>query len=367
VKKLIQILLLSVVASLLLSTLACSKKDESHTVRATAPQKPAAPNSSMPALDSHNTRGSTGISNDDTANSNKPKLNRHKDFLKFSVSEASKIRKDLEAKFDSQADSELKERSVSLAESIEDVRISVMRDTGIAEISVTLKDNKSKNLQRFDLSGSLDTDSKAQLRANLSTLRNQVRGELQCLDQKVSNCQISVLTFKKMGKEKAVAQVLIRKTAGTLDYEPSKQYQISDAKDVAQLFQDTIDFKFEGAAIRSMVNTIEVIKGRSIIDVLMVTHDNQVLGFHGPLLLPDPSATITNVKMEKSVDEMLLSNYGDVGSFKRNLQDSIQDVRLIEIVANERFSVLYTFNDGNNSETINFYLYRQPVSTKSLK
>ena len=350
----------------MITLLACSKKDDSHTVRTAAAPKPAG-NSSVPTLDLHNTMGTLAIS-DRTVNSNetnkKPK--RHKDFLKFAVSEASKFRKQLETKFDAQPDSDLKERSIQLAESIEDVRISVMRDSGIADVSVTLK-NKGK-LQRFDLSGKMDLDAKAELRANLATLRNQVHGELRCLDKVLSNCQVSLLTFRKLGQSKASAQILIRKTAGTLDYTPaSHQLQISEAKEIAQTFQDAVDLKFDGEAVRSMVNTFEVIKGRSIIDALIITHTNQVLGFHGPLVLADPAATITNVKMEKTIDEMLLANFGDLGTFKHDLQNAIEDVRIIEIVANERFSVLYTFTDGSGSENLKFDLYRQPVATKSLQ
>lgn len=350
---------------------ACAKKDDSGSSKRNAgPAAADKPAPTIPPL-----RGpikNNRESEDKTIATDKNKTKRPKKDLSkdFSTSEAMRIRQQLEQKFDGIQDEKQKERNIKLAESITDVRLHVYDDSGIADVVIEMKDQKGK-AQRLDLAGKMTEKNQAQLAASLSTLRHQYHANLQCMDQKSTECRVSILTLhSKIKNEKSEAKILVRHSNADIDFEaPHQSLRNGSAKKLTEMLQNEMDLKRDrtDSFRTTLIDSFEVIRGRSYVSIMMIGRNNEVLAFRAPMLLVDSRTNFTNVKMEREVDETVLTLFGNLGEFKYSLQNDLQDVRLVELVGNERFGLLLRFGDDEDSEELSLNLYRQRIATQLLK
>ncbi len=223
-----------------------------------------------------------------------------------------------------QSDDKKKLRNVKLAHSIREARMTQDVSTGQMKIRLQLEDGgKSKTVE---LSGKRTTLGTVEMESDVKS----VKATLTCMDQAAnlqSECETSVAEISSKG---AVAQIIFRHTALALNaIFPNQSCLSAECEELYNFFRYTERKISDKNTLKSAVmDSSEVILGRSAFAVTVVSNDEQVMKMAAPLANPMLWPTLnTPVDRTLTTEDWIDPDTREIR--KNRMNESLNDVRLI--------------------------------------
>lgn len=197
----------------------------------------------------------------------------------------------------------------------------------------TKEGGKSKiRTQSYELEGQFDKHGVAHLKSEQFT-----NGEatLVCLDTDNDTCYSAMIRIeaKNSTGNKAVARVISRKTSADLDVTlvaRANTSQNSNEERMRQTLMNTVYKNTSQDYVRQvLIESFEVIGGRTGAKMTMITNQDQAIVGAGPLISPIDGGITTNVTLDRQISMRELKFYRRGQNFKTDLHQAIQTFRLV--------------------------------------
>jgi hypothetical protein len=208
-----------------------------------------------------------------------------------------------------------------------------------------------KKSNRLELiSGTKGKDGKFHVQANQ-------KATLICMDAnrpKMLACQTKVA---RVFLNNAYVQIILRTaTVHTQAEFPKRTCYTPECEDAYGIFKYTMDGTQNASALKSAVmDTAEIIQGKSTFNILLVTNDGEALKFAGPLSNPEfYPTTNTPVDTELSSDERVDASTKTI--LKSNIAKTFRDVRLRRNDGNGTLLIDVLMKVLENGERDNFQM-----------
>jgi hypothetical protein len=222
------------------------------------------------------------------------------------------------------------------AASVKSAKLTVDSLSGEAIIVLKLEENKI--LKTYVLAGDMTTGSANILGvvnagAGAVTSGSQaLQGTIKCLDLD-GMCENSYLRIKVGGQgvSSAIINVIFRQSAADLYFHlPGEYTDSSEYSDIREMIVNSIKrINSDNRISKIVMNSFEVVNGRSGVDVYIQSRNKELLGFSGPLLAPE-AGTAVNVGLSRIGNEAndtldLLA----LNQWNLNYQNTIAEARMI--------------------------------------
>lgn len=225
-------------------------------------------------------------------------------------------------------DKAVQKRNLLAAESIESIETKIDSKTG--DVIVTLNRTVGKTLKKEMLGGTIN-------RAGITRLGSEnqnLRGKFVCMDEDQAFCQTAVLDIEfGKGADKAIVKAVLRKTAADFFWtRPTLETASADFKNLFDLFDNSERRTDVDNSLKTiLVESTEIINGRSHARVTFVTEGGQVMSMSAPLLLPRGSTGLTNVRMERNIRFESLIDIMLIQDVKTGMQQALQNAQLVKV------------------------------------
>jgi hypothetical protein len=258
------------------------------------------------------------------------------------------LRDYLLSKLNSVQDQNIKKRNQAEAEKIQQVRTNIDRETG--DVLVTVKRQNNGKVQTIMLGGSLNVAGIAQL----APANNQaIRGTLLCLDRSEQTCFTARIRLE-IGEpgNRGIVNIISRRTLANFDYKyPATMGNNREFRRLVDLFDNTERKNGNTHSLRTiLVDSFEVMNGRSAIKFSLISHQDEVIVASGPLLAPEDGGILTNVDMERELYLEDLVDLQNNRNFKTSMHKSLNDVRMISNDGQKRFTLSMTVRPDENGD-----------------
>ena len=233
--------------------------------------------------------------------------------------------------------------NIVAAEMIENVETKISATADII-LDLTLKENDKAVV--YSLAGILNGDLNANLKATAAGGKKKMTAKLTCLDVDQSMCFVSLIKLDIVNEDKTSTQVsiVVRKTYTNYYWEkPATTSNLTkSALDLVSLLEDSELRKAGKAKIISMVmDSFEVVNGRSAMSAAIVADNNEVIALSGALLLSEgPTRNTSNVLLKQEIRERQISGILNPGKIRKNLSAGIRSAKLVSIEAGTRYSIV---------------------------
>lgn len=269
-------------------------------------------------------------------------------------------------KMDSVQDQANKQRNQSASERVQSARLNIDSSTG--DVLVTVKmDGVSRDIH---LAGSLNEYGTARLVPTGSS--GPVKGgTIMCLDRSADTCFATHarLVVGEPGR-RGFINILFRKTSANFDFKlPAKAASTREFARILEMFSNTERRTGLPNSLREiLVESFEVIKGRSGIKVSMITYENEVIVASGPLLAAEDGGTLTNVLMSREPFFQDLVDLENRRAFKTSIHNSIPEIRMVTNDGQKEITLALLMNpDANNQrDSLNVTIVRQHRAIRSM-
>lgn len=269
-------------------------------------------------------------------------------------------------KLNSVQDAGIRERNQAEANKITMARTNIDRTTGDVLISIQRVENgRTQNLR---LAGTLTAEGIAQLSPISSAVA--VKGSLICLDQDSRTCYTTRvrLEFGRPG-HRGVVNIINRRTLANFDFHlPAEISRNLEFRKFLSLFMNTERRNGSYNSLREiMVDSFEVMNGRSGIKFSLISYENELIVAEGPLLAPANGGIATNIIMRRDPYLDDLVDLETRRGFKSNIHNSLSDVRLITNDGTRKFTLFMNvrpdeFNDQGSLSITFVRLHRGIMS-----
>ena len=259
-----------------------------------------------------------------------------------------------------------KARNVKVAESIRAVNVRLDRRTGDAAVNVIMHvGSKNENIL---LAGALDARGTTKLVATNSKMA--ISGHLVCMDQNEKTCFTAYvrLSINEAGK-KAIVGVISRKTNANYDFKMPKTMSGNGSfEKLVKMFDNTSrGIKGSNSVKTVIVESFEVINGRSGLRVTVLSQEGEMISASGPLLGANDGDFLTNVRMNLS--NLPLEDFAELknprASYKTGIQKSLSQVRMIGNDGKREVALRYSFDNGRGEDSFNVVFKRTRNEIKS--
>ncbi len=257
------------------------------------------------------------------------------------------LRDYLTQKMKSVENADVRRRNQTAAENVRGVRTRIDRETGDVLVSVVRE--VRGQIQTSLLGGILNAAGVTPLKAQGDS---NVKGSLVCLDLNVRTCYVAAIRLE-IGHSggKSVVRVISRKTNANFDFRLPRQY-VQGAREfnrLVEMFANTEQKNGQRNSLRRvLVETFEVINGRSGVKMSLVSNENEVIVGSGPLLGSTGGGVVTNVEFGRDQHLDDLVDYENGRNFKAGIHDSIQDFRMIGNNGKKEIAILFTVRPGSD-------------------
>ena len=251
----------------------------------------------------------------------------------YTTASADYLHAHLKERMNSISDAGQRRRNKEAAESIRGVRVGMNgTNADSSEVSVAVAIEKSGKTEILKLGGILRSKGPVQLFVTGSEgNRNNVKGTFVCLDENPDTCFVSLITLHMgRGSNSSVVKMISRKTNANFTLTLPEQRGNNPAFNrLVSLFLNTTQRIRTGNSLRTiLLETAEVINGRSSMKLSMISRENQVIVGSGPLLASKGGQT-TNVLLKRDTHLLDLIDLQNGQEFKLNIHESINEMRLI--------------------------------------
>jgi hypothetical protein len=241
---------------------------------------------------------------------------------------------------------------------LESVKVDIDTSSNTIRIQVH-HDNRITYLQGF-----LDLNRTATILPNVQT---QMGATFICLDQIEIYCFNFYIELQDSKRNQAVVGILGQKANADFRIHGSNEENFSLNDDprilrsspIHQYFFNTASLRKISTAFRSIVvETLEILNGKSHLQVALVAHDGQVIYLQSPLFHPH---YLKNPHSQETLDILLSLNYelddlkafeSKVGSFKTDLAHSLESVTLLRYESDKKVTLSFS---TKNSSQLNHY------------
>ncbi len=285
----------------------------------------------------------------DGLNKNKPHFDlesaANENFLAYTAGADDYLRGYLQQKLASVEDESVRERNKSEARKIKNVRMVIDSETG--DVAVTIVRRLDGQNKSSLLGGAFDSHGIVRLS---SQENHSIRGILMCLDRTDKTCYSARIRLE-IGQpgSRAIVHLIYRRTSANFDYHlPTAVSNNSEFVRLVDLFYNAEDHNGRSNSLRSaLIDTFEVINGRSGLRVSLTSNENELITASGPLV--NASQGSVSLDRERNFDDLVDLKEGH--SFKRRMHDTISNVIL-------------TGNDASREITLSFAVRPEALSGK---
>lgn len=231
---------------------------------------------------------------------------------------------------------ETKQKNLAAAAAVQSAKITT--DTLSGDAIVTLKIQEGRDVKTYVVAGSLNEDRYA---SSLGTVRGSaserttgslpLSGTLKCLDLDGGCENIFVRLAYGVQSSSSIINVIFRNSSGDLHFDlPGERSGNPEYERIRAFLNNSRNRELTRERIHSItMRSWEVVNGRSGVALLVKGHNNELLGFAGPLLAPE-AGTGVNIGMSrlaKDRDDSL--DLIDISRVQLNYANSIGDVRMV--------------------------------------
>ncbi|MBX2995395.1 MAG: hypothetical protein KF681_11245 [Bdellovibrionaceae bacterium] len=247
----------------------------------------------------------------------------------------------LTQKMNSVRDDSVRSRNQAAANSVRGVRTRIDRETG--DVLVSVVRDKGGRTETVVLGGTLSAEGTTAL---IAQNNSGVKGSLVCLDRNVRTCFVASIRLE-IGRpgSKAVVRVISRKTNANFDWRFPRSFNQANREfnRLVEMFANTERKNGQRNSLRRvLVETFEIINGRSGVKMSLVSNENEVIVGSGPLLGAQGGGIVTNVEFGRDPHIEDLVDYENGRDFKSNMHDSISDFRMIGNDGKKEITILFT-------------------------
>ncbi len=261
-------------------------------------------------------------------------------------------------------------RNMRFAFSIIDAKLRPVENSKRLQLKIKIlqmgKEKESDRERVLTFSGSLGLQKKSNRlelisatkgKDGKSVVQKSQKATLICMDAnrpKMLACQTKVA---RVILNNAYAQIILRTaTVRTQAEFPNRACYTQECEDAYGIFKYTMDGVQNSSSLKSSVmETAEVIQGKSIFNILLVTNGGEALKFAGPLSNPEfYPTTNTPLDTELSSDERVDSSTNMI--LKSNIAKTFRDVRLRRNDGNSTLLIDVLMKVLENGERDNFQM-----------
>jgi hypothetical protein len=255
-----------------------------------------------------------------------------------------------------------KERpALELAQSIENFRITIDKDTHRVFIDL------DRNKQKLTLVGILDATGVAFIKP---TKRIPLEAKVICLDRIETRCFSTLIELTDTKLAGASAIIISQKTNANFKFKAREETQSNQPLDVLNRYLLNTEKRLDTAqSLRSiLVETFEVINGKSATRIAFIARNGEVISFQGPLLKSATDTDLTNIVLDLNYDLEDLNDFERyVGAFKMTLAESLSEIALIQYDTENKMTLSFRqIVQGKSDDALLVELYRQPSQIKTL-
>ncbi len=255
-------------------------------------------------------------------------------------------------------------KNLRLAYSIQSAELKLNSQTGLVQVNVLISDSKSLNLQGVIRTGRTS--------AVLASSAKGASGEITCMDETLqsgSTCQTSLVEIRQGS---AIAKIIFRETDLKMIGEfPDQNRLTEECSKIYDLLRFTEKKIIESNTLKSVVmESFEVINGKSGFKVLAVSNENQVIKLAGPLANPEVFPVLdTPADRTLSAEDLVDAKTGTLRRTQFN--EALNDVRIVSNDGNGNIRMLVKMkvNVEGQRDFFHLYLERQvrPVRTQDVQ
>jgi hypothetical protein len=256
--------------------------------------------------------------------------------LKVSYAEAGEdlLIERLTKKLASEKSDNQKRLDYAAAQMIAKVETKASADAQNVLVRVVLTEDKKEHVHL--LGAAIDGKQQGKLNSVQSSGRTKVKGHLMCLDEKANGCYVSLITLSlRMKAGIGKAYVVVRKSDVDLNWKLLKEdvSLVDGANEIVNVLENVTFRRTEGHnLIAALSESFEVVNGLVAARFTLVTSQDQVLSFHGPLMMPKGTTSgDTNVVFAKDIRSEQVLDIVNPGKIKKSLSESIKQARLIKV------------------------------------
>ena len=247
-----------------------------------------------------------------------------------------------------------------LALSIEDVKIGIV-DSSNRVILKMIKDKKT-----IILSGKLNERGIAHIKA---TSKSPIEAKVICLDRIETQCFNTLIEIRDLSYQGATVYILNQKTNANFKFKARVfDEKRSSLEHLSHYLSNTEKQLNTLKSLRSiLVETFEVIGGKSATRIAFIARDGQVIKVQGPLYKSATDIEVTNIPLELDEDlDDLLPFERFVGTMKTSLAESISEIALIQYNQDNHMTLSFRdFQTGRHDESLIVELFCLKPQIKS--
>lgn len=259
------------------------------------------------------------------------------------------IKAELVRREDQSKDAKAREKNASSARSFESV---TYERSAEGHAQVKFKIRESGELKDISFTG-LATSAKAWAPLAAQPASSKYSASVKCIDEKgtCENLLLQLKTRLAAAEEPSVAYVIFRSAVADLFFTlPGNRSANPEYAVFRQFMMDTYEGKESKIAMKiAVLNTYEVVNGRSGFEAYIQTNDNQIIGFTGPLVVEKdkPLSAPLKLKSLPNLKTTLLSTLSSAALVANNEAGMIEvaaTMRKTESFKQDTFRIRFTQN-----------------------
>jgi hypothetical protein len=266
-------------------------------------------------------------------------------------------------KIATEKDVKQKQKNIQAAASILSINSKISKNTVLVQIK--LKGEKDKVITE-SLGGFVSSNARRVILSNLNTDEGQLKGNLLCLDADFPNfCTTSILELNSRDeKNHQRVFAVIRKTDSSFSLLEQNTYD-KTSEDYSSLYNVFVNGAFllakpSDSVSELQVASAEVINGKTLVQLNIVTDNKQVISLGGEIKQV-VDTNIVESELEKDINPDFLGSLIDRSEIRTSLQSKIQNAQIIQVINGTDLNMRISTNgitDGSR-QTLKLLIHRK--------